>query len=122
MLPAASLKILYCLSLSMSATRGSSSVSSSFSIGGSNIFDLISANVAAITRYSAANSKFSDSIKSIYSIYWSVIFAISRSKISIFCFLIKYQSKSSGPVKVSRQISNALGGIKRSLGNSEGVI
>jgi hypothetical protein len=77
---------------------------------GSKIFDLISANIAAITKYSAANSKLKFFISVIYSMYWAVIWAMGISNILILSFLIKYSKRSKGPVNTPRNTLSALDG------------
>src|SRR3990172_5598908 len=54
-----------------------------------------------------------------YCIYCAGIWAIGMSRISIFCLLIRWSNRSSGPSKASRNISSASGGIYRSLGISD---
>ncbi|MNL40350.1 hypothetical protein D3C87_1626930 [compost metagenome] len=61
---AAALKRSYCCKRRISSARGSSSSSAMVSARGSNIRDLISASIAAITRYSAASSRRTDCISS----------------------------------------------------------
>src|SRR5213082_2945509 len=92
---AARLKRSYSWSRRTSSARGSSSPSSSSLGRGSSMRDLISASVAAITRYSPASSSF-------------------RS-----CRRMRYSSRSSGPSKASRNTSRACGGMYRSRGSCE---
>ena len=80
--------------------------------------DLISASIAAISRYSPASSSCSSCISSMYCMYWRVISAIGMSRMSRFCRRIRYSSRSSGPSNASRNTSSASGGMYRSRGSS----
>ena len=81
--------------------------------------DLISASVAAITRYSPASSSCSSCMSSMYCMYWRVISASGMSRMSRFCRRMRYSSRSSGPSKASRNTSSACGGMYRSRGSCE---
>src|SRR5580704_16239576 len=115
---AARLKRSYSCRRRTSSARGSSS--SSTSLGrGSSMRDLISASVAAITRYSPASSSCRSCMSSMYCMYWRVISARGISRMSRFCLRMRYSSRSSGPSKASRNTSRACGGMYRSRGSCE---
>src|SRR6266436_5251932 len=81
--------------------------------------DLISASVAAITRYAPASSSCRSCMSSMYCMYWRVISASGISRIFRFCRRMRYSSRSSGPSKASRNTSRACGGMYRSRGSCE---
>src|SRR6202047_5410969 len=81
--------------------------------------DLISASVAAITRYSPASSSCRSCMSSMYCMYWRVISASGISRMSRFCLRMRYSSRSSGPSKASRNTSRACGGMYRSRGSCD---
>jgi hypothetical protein len=56
---------------------------------GRSMRDLISISIAAITRYSAASSRFRVRITSTYSMYCSVSRAIGMSRTSMFALRIR---------------------------------
>src|SRR5580704_6369504 len=116
---AARLKRSYSCRRRTSSARGSSSPSSSSFGRGSSMRDLISARVAAITRYSPASSSCRSAISSMYCMYWRVISASGMSRMSRFWRRIRYSSRSSGPSKASRNTSSACGGMYRSRGSCE---
>ena len=72
-----------------SSARGSSSVGSAAGGRGSSRRDLISARIAAMTKYSAASSSFISCIISMYSRYWRVSGAIGISRMSRFCLRMR---------------------------------
>ncbi len=95
-----------------SSARGSSASSApSCFLGGSNMRDLISMSIAAISRYSAASSRLRLRISSTYTRYWRVRPAMGMSRMLKFCLRIRYSSRSSGPSKASRKTSSASGGM-----------
>src|SRR3984885_6471880 len=115
---AARLKRSYSCSRRTSSARGSSSPLSPCPGGrGNSMRDLISASVAAITRYSPASSSCRSCISSMYWVYWRVISAIGILRMSTFWRRIRYNSRSSGPSNASRNISSACGGMYRSRGS-----
>src|SRR2546429_7400759 len=116
---AARLKRSYSWSRRTSSARGSSSPSSSSLGRGSSMRDLISASVAAITRYSPASSSCRPCMSSMYCMYWRVISASGISRMFRFCRRMRYSSRSSGPSKASRNTSRACGGMYRSRGSCE---
>src|SRR5437762_930884 len=116
---AARLKRSYSCSRRTSSARGSSSPSSSSLGRGSSMRDLISASVAAITRYSPASSSCRPCMSSMYCMYWRVISASGISRMFRFCRRMRYSSRSSGPSKASRNTSRACGGMYRSRGSCE---
>src|SRR5947207_2759738 len=116
---AARLKRSYSCSRRTSSARGSSSASSSSLGRGSSMRDLISASVAAITRYSPASSSCRPCMSSMYCMYWRVISASGMSRMFRFCRRMRYSSRSSGPSKASRNTSRACGGMYRSRGSCE---
>ena len=73
--------------------------------------DLISISIAAITRYSAASSRFFVRINSTYSRYWRVSGAIGMSRMFKFSLRIRYKRRSKGPSNASSMTSSASGGI-----------
>ena len=109
---AASFRRSYSCRRRISSARGSSSSSPSALGGrGSSVRDLISASMAAISRYSPASSISMAFISSTYSMYWWVMVATLMVRISRFCRRIKYSSRSSGPSNASRKTRSASGGI-----------
>src|SRR5271170_2951356 len=118
MLMAACLKRSYSCRRRTSSARGYSSPNSpAFGGRGSSMRDLISASVAAISRYSPASSSCRPCISSMYCVYWVVISAIGISRMSMFCRRIRYSSRSSGSSKASKNTSSACGGMYRSRGS-----
>src|SRR5690606_7794410 len=108
----------YSSSRRTSSARGSSGSSPvSVFFTGSNMRDLISISMAAISRYSAASSRLCMRICSTYDRYCRVTSAIGMSSTLKFCLRIRYSSRSSGPSKVSRNTSSASGGMYRSVGS-----
>ena len=93
------------------SARGSASPSSSAAGRGSRRRDLISARVAAITRYSPASSRRSSRISSTYSTYWRVISAMGMLRMSRFWRRMRYRRRSSGPSNASMNTSSASGGM-----------
>ena len=81
---AARLKRSYSCSRRTSSARGSSSPSSSSFGRGSSMRDLISASVAAMTRYSPASSSCRSCMSSMYCMYWRVISASGISRMFRF--------------------------------------
>ena len=60
---------------------------------------MISISIAAITRYSAASSRFFVRMISTYSRYWRVSGAIGMSRMSRFSLRIRYEQQVERPLE-----------------------